>query len=194
MQKLTRSDLYSLEDYSHKRDEFRARVRDHKKSRVVPIGPNATLHFEDRLTMQYQIQEMLRAERIFEQEGIEEELAAYNPLVPDGRNWKATFMVEFPDVEERRGALARLLGIEDRVWVQVEGFERVFAVADEDMDRETAEKTSSVHFLRFELSPEMVAAAKGGATIGVGVDHPQYRHGVSPLPEPIRASLAADLD
>ncbi|MGD2081577.1 MAG: DUF3501 family protein [Chromatiales bacterium] len=194
MQKLTRDDLYSLEQYADARPEFRARVLEHKKHRKVPIGPNATLYFEDRLTMQYQIQEMLRVEKIFEREGIEEELGAYNPLIPDGSNWKATFMVEYPEVEERRKRLAELIGIEDKVWVQVADFDRVHAIADEDMDREDAQKTSSVHFVRFELTPEMSRAVKEGAAIGIGIDHPEYQHVVDSVPEATRRSLAEDLD
>lgn len=193
MAKLARADLYSLEQYAEIRAEFRARVMAHKKNRIVALGPNATVHFEDRLTMQYQIQEMLRAERIFDKEGIEEELSAYNPLVPDGANWKATFMVEFDDPNERHRALAKLIGIEDRVWIKVAGMSPVFAIADEDTERENQEKTSSVHFLRFELTPDMVRAVKSGAAISVGVDHPAYRHAVEPLPSVVRNSLAADL-
>lgn len=193
MTKLARADLYSLEQYAELRNEFRAKVMAHKKSRIVALGPHATLHFEDRLTMQYQIQEMLRAERIFDKEGIEDELAAYNPMVPDGSNWKATFMVEYDDPEERRRELARLIGVEDRVWVKVAGMSPVFAIADEDLERENSEKTSSVHFLRFELTPDMVQAVKGGAAISVGVDHANFRQSVEPLPAAVRNSLAADL-
>ncbi|WP_018233940.1 DUF3501 family protein [Thioalkalivibrio thiocyanodenitrificans] len=193
MSKLTRDDLYSLEKYAEVRPQFRADVMKHKRDRVVPVGPNVTLHFEDRLTMQYQIQEMLRVERIYEAEGIEDELDAYNPLIPDGSNFKATMMVEFDDVEERKQALARLIGIEDKTWVQVSGFDKVYAIADEDMERDTEEKTSSVHFMRFELSPEMVAAVKSGAAVSVGVDHENYRHQVEPLPRSVRDSLANDL-
>ena len=193
MSKLTRQDLHSLEEYDRIRPEFRARVMAHKANRKVPLGPMATLYFEDRLTMQYQVQEMLRIERIFEAEGIEDELAAYNPLIPDGSNWKATFMIEVPDPDERRKVLARLVGIEDRVWMQVGELPRVYAIADEDMERDTEEKTSSVHFMRFELTPEMVAAAKAGAPIRAGVDHPEYSHELV-LDEPVRASLVADLD
>jgi hypothetical protein len=192
MSQLTPEDLYSLEQYAKMRSEFRASVMAHKKNRKVHVGPNATLYFEDRLTMQYQIQEMLRIERIFEQDAIAEELAAYNPLIPDGSNWKATFMVEYPDVEERRVALSRLIGIEDKVWVQVEGHDRVFAIADEDLEREDETKTSSVHFLRFELTPEMANAVKGGAGLSMGIDHPNYRHAVS-VGEPTRGCLAQDL-
>ncbi|MDV3239498.1 MAG: DUF3501 family protein [Gammaproteobacteria bacterium] len=191
--KLTREDLYSLEKYAEVRKDFRARVLAHKQHRQVAIGPLATLYFEDRLTMQYQIQEMLRVERIFEAAGIQEELDAYNPLIPDGSNWKATFMIEVPDEAERRRVLARLVGIEDRVWVRVGDAERVYAIADEDMERETAEKTSSVHFLRFELAPDMVTAARQGAPVAMGIDHPEYRHEVAAVPEPVRASLIADL-
>ena len=193
MNKLTRDNLYSLEQYAQARPEFRARVLAHKKNRQVPIGPNATLYFEDALTIQYQIQEMLRIERIFEAEGIKDELDAYNPLIPDGSNWKATFMVEFPDVEERKRELARLIGIEDKVWAQVSGHDRVYAIADEDLERENADKTSSVHFVRFELTPDMVAAAKSGAAISIGIDHPNYRHAVEPVQPAVRDSLAADL-
>jgi len=192
MQKLTRDDLYSLEDYAQVRGDFRAKVMAHKKDRQVAVGPHATLYFEDRLTIQYQIQEMLRVERIFEREGIEDELGAYNPLIPDGSNWKATFMIEYGNEDERREALARLIGIEDKVWVQVGDQARVWAIADEDLDRTAADKTSSVHFLRFELTPEMVAAAKGGAALSMGIDHPEYRHQVVVAPG-VRGSLVADL-
>ena len=191
--KLTREDLYSLEKYAEVRSDFRTKVLAHKRHRQVSIGPVATLYFEDRLTMQYQIQEMLRVERIFEATGIQEELDAYNPLIPDGNNWKATFMIEVPDENERRQVLALLVGIEDRVWVRVGDAEPVFAIADEDMDRTTAEKTSSVHFLRFDLTPAMVAAAKQGAAIGMGIDHPEYRHEIAAIADDVRASLVADL-
>jgi hypothetical protein len=194
MQKLTRDDLYSLEDYAGVRSEFRNKVIAHKKSRFVQLGPNATLYFEDRLTMQYQVQEMLRVERIFEAQGIADELNAYNPLIPDGANWKATFMIEFPDEEERRAALAQLIGIEDTVWVKVDGLDKVYAIADEDMERETEQKTSSVHFLRFELTPEMVSAVKEGAAIGVGMDHANYSYSVDAVPPNVRDSLAGDFD
>lgn len=193
MKKLTRSDLYTLEKYTEIRPEFRERVLAHKKNRQVAIGPNATLYFEDRLTMQYQIQEMLRIERIFEPEGIGDELEAYNPLIPDGSNWKATFMIEFPDVDERRKALAYLKGIENRVWVRVAGFDPVRPIADEDLERENEEKTSAVHFLRFDLTPGMVSAVKQGAAISMGIDHPGYTHQVDPIPAFIRDSLAQDL-
>ena len=193
MEKLTRDDLYTLEKYAEVRPEFRARVIEHKKARTVHLGPIATLYFEDRLTMQYQIQEMLRVERIFEPHGIEEELAAYNPLIPDGSNWKATFMIEIADPEERRRMLGLLLGIEDHVWVRVDGMPPVYAIADEDMERNTAEKTASVHFLRFELSPEMVNAVKSGAAIGMGVNHDLYSHSVAQIPAAVHESLRADL-
>jgi hypothetical protein len=190
---LTRQDLMSLEQYSSARREFRAKVLDHKRNRNVALGPNATWTFEDQLTMQYQVQEMLRVERIFEAEAIQEELDAYNPLIPDGHNWKATFLLEFPDVDERRQRLAQLKGVEDRCWVQVAGCERVYAIADEDLERENDDKTSSVHFLRFELSPQMCAQVKAGAAISAGIDHDNYRHAVASLPQNVRDSLAKDL-
>lgn len=193
MKKLTREDLYSLEKYATLRSQFRADVMAHKKNRQVAIGPNATLYFEDRLTIQYQVQEMLRIERVFEPQGINDELEAYNPLIPDGQNWKATFMLEFPDVDERREALKRLKGIEKRVWARVAGFEPVRPVADEDLEREDADKTSSVHFMRFELTADMVKAVKRGVPVAMGIDHPAYTHQVDPIPAPIRDSLAQDL-
>ncbi len=193
MDKLTREDLFSLERYAAERPAFRERVIRHKRSRRLPVGPNATLHFEDRLTIQYQVQEILRTERIFEPGEIEAELDAYNPLIPDGSNWKATFMIEFDDEDERRAALGRLVGIEDRVWARVGGSDPVRAIADEDLDRSTAEKTSAVHFLRFELPREHAAAARAGAPLAVGIDHPGYPHRADPAPEAVRASLAADL-
>jgi hypothetical protein len=193
MKKLTRADLLSLEQYAAERRTLRTEVIQHKQLRNVQVGPSMTWCFEDRTTIRYQVLEMLRAERIFESEGIQQELDAYNPLIPDGRNWKVTLLLEFPDPEERRGVLQRLIGVEDRCWVQVAQHERVFAVADEDMDRETAEKTSAVHFLRFELSASMVETLKAGAALAVGVDHDQYRHTVG-LPEAVRDTLARDLD
>lgn len=193
MQKLTRDNLYSLEEYSDVRNDFRAKVLAHKKDRQVNIGPNATLYFEDALTMQYQIQEMLRIEKIFDSQGIEEELSAYNPLIPDGTNWKATFMVEFGDPEERKVALQRLVGIEDRVWVQVTGFGKVFAIADEDLERATQDKTSAVHFLRFELSDAMIAAAREGANLAMGIDHRKYNYTIGSVPDAVRQSLVGDL-
>jgi hypothetical protein len=211
MQPLNREALMSLEQYADRRPAYRAEVMAHKRDRQVAIGPNATVYFEDRLTVQYQVQEMLRIERVFEADGIEDELSAYNPLIPDGSNWKATFMIEFADVDERRVALMRMIGIETRVWVQVAGCERVYAIADEDLERATEDKTSSVHFLRFELTPAMVAAAKPqaghpwpaalasvpsakqGAAIGMGIEHEAYTHTVTAVPENVRRSLIADL-
>lgn len=194
MNKLTRDDLYSLEEYAKTRSEFRARVMQHKKNRIVTVGPHATLYFEDRLTMHYQVQEMLRAERVFEPQGIEEELAAYNPLIPDGGNLKATFMLEYDDADERRKALAELIGIEDRVWIKINDYEKVWAIADEDMERESGDKTSSVHFLRFEFTPEMIAAAKAGAPLSAGIDHAHYAHQAVLLPHNVRDALVADFD
>ncbi len=194
MQKLKRDDLYSLEQYSTVRAEFRDKVLAHKRDRRLELGTNAALYFEDRMTMQYQVQEMLRIERIFEAEGINDELEAYNPLIPDGSNWKATFMVEFPEVEERRAMLSALVGIEDRVFVQVADFDRVFAIADEDLERADEEKTSAVHFLRFELSPEMVKALKDGASLAAGIDHENYQVEIAPVADNIRQSLLGDLD
>jgi len=191
--KLRPEDLFSLEQYAKQRAAFRPKVIAHKRNRTLQCGPNATWLFEDRLTVQYQVQEMLRIERIFEAEGIADELGAYNPLIPDGSNWKATLLIEFPEVDQRRVALARMKGIEDRCWVQVAGHERVFAIADEDLERENDEKTSSVHFLRFELTPPMVAAAKGGAAVSIGMDHDAYRHAIEPLPAAAREALLRDL-
>lgn len=193
MQKLTRESLYSLEDYSNLRQEFRSKVLAHKKDRQVNLGPNATLYFEDTLTMQYQIQEMLRIEKIYEAEGIEEELTAYNPLIPDGTNWKATFMLEYADPRERKMALQRLVGIEDRVWVQVTGYAKVFAIADEDMERANEDKTSAVHFLRFELTDAMIAAVREGSSISMGIEHVNYKATVGSLDESVRRSLVSDL-
>jgi len=191
--KLAPSDLLSLERYSRERGDFRTRVMAHKKNRQVNVGANTMWLFEDRLTVQYQVQEMLRTERIFESEGIAEELAAYNPLIPDGTNWKVTFLIEYTDPEVRRVQLEKLKGVEDRCWVEVAGFDRVFAIADEDLERENEVKTSAVHFLRFELSGAMAAGLKGGAALSIGIDHPNYQHQISPVPENIRAALAADL-
>jgi Protein of unknown function (DUF3501) len=194
MQKLTRDDLYSLENYATVRDEFRNQVLEHKRSRRVALGTNAALYFEDRLTMQYQIQEMLRIERIFEADGINEELEAYNPLIPDGSNWKATFMIEFPDSGERRAMLERLVDIENRVFVRVGDLDKVYAVADEDLERADEAKTSAVHFLRFELSAAMVSALRDGAALSAGIDHPDYQVEIPRLPDNIRLSLLGDLD
>ena len=193
MSKLSRTDLMSLETYATERNEFRAKVMSHKKTRQVMIGDHCTLYFEDQLTIQYQIQEMLRIEKIFEAEGIEEELGAYNPLIPDGRNWKATFMIEYTDVTERQAALEKMVRIEDKVWVQVVDFDRVFAIADEDMDRSEEGKTSAVHFMRFELTEAMAEAVKQGAAISVGIEHAAYTSSVEPLLPLVRDSLAADL-
>jgi hypothetical protein len=192
MSKLSHQDLYSLEEYARIRPEFRSRVMEHKKERRVAIGEHAALYFEDALTMQYQVQEMLRIERIFEAKGIQDELDVYNPLIPDGQNWKATFMMEYADVEQRRRELARLIGVEQALWVQVEGFEKVHPVANEDLDRTTEDKTASVHFVRFELTPEMVAAAKGGAPIRAGISHAAYS-AETVLEERVRRSLVGDL-
>ena len=194
MSKLKAADLMSLEAYHKARPAFRATVLAHKRNRQVAVGPNATLYFEDRLTIQYQVQEMLRIERIFEPEAIDEELHAYVPLIPDGSNLKATFMVEFPDPEQRRRALQRLVGIEHRVYVRVRGCDRVYAIADEDLERTTAQKTSAVHFLRFELAAPMAVALKDGAELSMGIDHPEYRHRVEAVPAAVRDSLAGDLD
>jgi Protein of unknown function (DUF3501) len=186
--------LMSLEAYARTRNEFRARVIEHKKIRNVQLGEHVTLLFEDELTIRYQVQEMLRIERIFEDADIAAELDAYNPLIPDGHNLKATMLIEYPEPEERKIWLARLKGIEDRVWIAAAGQARVFAIADEDLERENDEKTSAVHFLRFEFSAAMRAAVKGGAALSAGVDHPQYQAETSPLAEATRASFAADLD
>jgi hypothetical protein len=185
--------LLPLEAYARERDAFRARVIEHKKLRSVPLGKHVTLLFEDELTIRYQVQEMLRIERIFEDDGIRGELEVYNPLVPDGGNWKATMLIEYPDAEERRKRLAELKGIEDQVWVQVEGKPRVFAIADEDLERENEHKTSSVHFLRFELDAAMRAALKRGARLAMGVEHPAYCATLDPVPAAVRDSLAGDL-
>jgi hypothetical protein len=192
--KLAPADLFTLERYSRERGEFRARVMAHKKNRQVSVGPNMMWLFEDRLTVQYQVQEMLRTERIFEAEGIEEELAAYNPLIPDGRNLKVTLLIEFADPEERRVALERLRGVENDCWIQVGDLPRLAPIADEDLERENETKTSAVHFLRFELDAAMAASLKGGAPLALGVDHPNYRHTTGALPDNVRAALASDLD
>ena len=192
MNKLSATDLMSLEQYARERPAFRARVLQHKSERQLAVGPNATWCFEDRLTVQYQVQEMLRAERIFEPEGIGEELAAYNPLIPDGQNWKVTLLLEF-DAAERPHALAQLKGVEDRCWVQIAGHERVLAIADEDLERENEQKTSAVHFLRFELGAPMIASLRGGAAISIGTDHEHYYHAVAPVPPAVQRSLVGDL-
>ena len=193
MNQLKRSDLMSLEEYALQRPKYRDMVMAHKKNRQVAVGPNARLYFEDRITMQYQVQEILRIEKVFESEGIEEELKAYNPLIPDGMNWKATFMIEFEDEAERREALSRLIGIEQKIWVQIGELDKVYPIANEDLVRETSEKTSAVHFLRFELDREMLEAAKNGASIKIGIEHHNYNHETGPLPHNIADSLSGDL-
>jgi len=190
---ISRDSLMTLEAYAKLRNEFRANVMAHKKHRSIPLGDNITLQFEDELTIRYQVQEMLRVEKIFEEAGIQDEIEAYAPLIPDGSNFKATMMIEYPDVDERKRMLARLKGVEDRVWVQVGGFPRVYAIADEDLERENDEKTSAVHFVRFELTKEMKAALKHGAALGIGVDHPAYREEIVALPMETRSALMADL-
>lgn len=192
MPHLNREDLFSLEKYSAIKTDFRLKVMEHKKNRRVSIGEHANLYFEDALTMQYQVQEMLRLERIFEADAIQDELDVYNPLIPDGSNWKATFMMEYEDVEERKIALAKLAGIENTVWVKVGEFDKVFAIANEDLDRSEPDKTSAVHFMRFELTQPMLAAVKQGAVIRMGIDHPGYRQETELNREKCK-SLAADL-
>ena len=193
MNKLVPTDLMSLEQYARERPAFRARVLAHKAKRQIAVGPNATWCFEDRLTVQYQVQEMLRTERIFEPEGIADELGAYNPLIPDGSNWKVTLLIEFAERDARARALSQLRGIEDRCWVLVAGQGKVFAIADEDLERENQEKTSAVHFLRFELSAPMIAGLEAGAALALGIDHERYSHKVSALPAEVRSALLADL-
>ncbi len=191
---LSRQDLWSLEQYAEKRAEFRSKVLEHKKNRYVNLTPNARLIFEDELTLRYQIQEMLRIEKVFEADGIQDELDAYNPLIPDGDNWKCTFMLEFDDVPERRVKLAGLIGVERQVWMQVEGHDKVFAIADEDLERENDEKTSSVHFMRFQLTPNMIIDAVGGAKIIAGCDHQNMHINGLELNENVRNALANDLE
>jgi hypothetical protein len=193
MPQIARDSLMTLEAYAKARPEFRRKVLDHKKNRAVHVGPHVTLLFEDELTVRYQVQEMLRIEKIFEEDGILHELESYNPLIPDGRNFKATMMIEYPDPAVRRVELAKLKGIEDRVWVQVEGSPKVYAIADEDLERENEEKTSAVHFLRFELTEDMAKALKYGVSLSVGVDHPNYTAAVEPVAPATRAALVADL-
>ncbi|MES9991530.1 MAG: DUF3501 family protein [Candidatus Thiodiazotropha sp.] len=193
MTHLSQSDLYSLEEYARIRQEFRSKVIDHKKNRRLAIGPNAALYFEDELTMQYQIQEMLRIERIFEQQGIQDELDVYNPLIPDGSNWKATFMMEYNDVDARKQALANLIGVEESIWLQVAGFDKVRPIANEDLERSTEEKTSAVHFLRFELNQPMIDALKSGAALSAGIDHQNYNYTVEGLDPKIQEALIKDL-
>jgi len=193
MSKLSRKDLYSLEEYSEIRDEFRARVMQHKKNRRLDLGDNLVLFFEDRLVMHYQVQEMLKAEKIFDAEGIQEELDAYNPLIPDGTNWKATMMIQYANVAERQQMLQRLVGIENTVWLRVGNMEKVFPIADEDLERATEDKTSAVHFLRFELTPSMIAEVHRGAAISAGVEHQNYRVTVDAIADNVARSLANDL-
>ncbi|MGE0357341.1 MAG: DUF3501 family protein [Burkholderiales bacterium] len=193
MPKISRDSLMTLEAYAKARKDFRAKVIAHKKPRSVHLGEHVTLLFEDELTIRYQIQEMLRIEKTFEEALIQDELDVYNPLVPDGRNLKATMLIEYEDEDERRAALAKLKGIEDRVWVQVEGSPRVYAIADEDLERENEQKTSSVHFLRFDLTREMAEALKYGVALSVGVDHPAYAAAADPVGAETRAALARDL-
>ena len=193
MTAITRETLLSLEAYARERPAFRARVLAHKKLRTLHAGEHVTLIFEDELTIRYQVQEMLRVERIFEEDGIRDELAAYDPLIPDGSNWKATMLIEYPDVAERQAQLAVLRGIEDKVWIEVAGHARVYAIADEDMDRSNDEKTSAVHFLRFELTPPMIAALRAGGDLAIGVAHPAYTAQIDRVPPAVKSSLAGDL-
>ena len=193
MPPITRDSLLTLEAYAKARPEFRARVMQHKKSRTVHVGNHVTLIFESELTIRYQIQEMLRAERIFEEKGIAAELDAYNPLVPEGTNWKATMLIEYPDADERRRMLAKLIGIEKRVWLQIEGCPRVYPIADEDLERETEQKTAAVHFLRFELDGPMISALKRGASVAIGIDHLHYQQPGRVLAPAVTASLAHDV-
>jgi hypothetical protein len=193
MTHLSKKDLYTLEEYERIRSEFRTKVIEHKQNRRLAIGPNTALYFEDELTMQYQIQEMLRIEKIFHPQGIQDELDVYNPLIPDGMNWKATFMMEYHDANERKQALSRLIGIEEAIWMQIEGFEKIRPIANEDLDRSTEDKTSAVHFLRFELTREMIDAFKGGALLSAGIDHENYNHKIDALETNIRESLLKDL-
>jgi len=192
MPHITRESLLTLEAYSRERKRIRDEVLQHKRARTVALGPNVTLAFEDEMTMRYQVQEMLRVERIFEESGIQDELDAYNPLIPDGSNWKATLLIEYPDTDERRRMLARLIGIEVRVWVQVEGCDRVYAIADEDLERETAEKTASVHFLRFELAASMKSRLQAGSALSMGIDHPHYTYTIAQVDEATQHSLLRD--
>ena len=193
MPKLSRASLMTLEAYAKARKDFRTRVIAHKKDRTLHLGEHVTLLFEDELTIRYQVQEMLRVEKIFEEAGIQDEIDAYNPLIPDGRNLKATMLIEYEDVEERREALSRLKGIERKTWVRVGEEKRVFAIADEDLERESDEKTSSVHFLRFELGATAAATLKRGAALSLGIDHPHYREELAPVPANVRAALLNDL-
>jgi len=193
MGKLKREDLWSLEQYAEKREEFKKQILAIKKDRKIALGDHATLYFENEQTIRYQIQEMLRIEKVFEADGINEELEAYNPLIPDGSNWKATFMIEYDDVAERQKVLATLVGVEDKVWVQVEGFDKIYAIANEDLERSTAEKTSAVHFMRFELTAEMAKAVKENKAVSMGIDYEGFDQLVNPISEASRLSLMGDI-
>ena len=194
MKKLTRENLFSLEKYAEIRNNFRLKIMAHKKNRHLAIGPNTTLYFEDSLIMHYQIQEMLRAEKIFESSAIDDELSVYNALIPDGNNWKATFMIEFTEEEKRRAALKKMLGIENNLWLKIEGFDEIHPISDEDLERSDDNKTSAVHFLRFQLDHEMIDALKGGCQLSAGINHPEYKYTVNPIPQNISESLISDLD
>ena len=190
---LTREDLLSLEEYHQQRTEIRANTMTHKKSRNLAVGPNVMLYFDDATTLKYQIQEILRAEKVFDAEGIMEELDTYNAMMPTGTNFKATMMIEYVDVAERVAALQQLIGIDRKTWMQVDGFDKVFAISNEDLERETEDKTSAVHFMRFELTAEMIAAVKNGSDVSVGIDHENYMHAVSPVPDNYRQAFVNDL-
>ena len=194
MPKITRDSIMTLEDYAKTRQDFRTKVMLHKKNRRIPLGKNITLIFEDELTIRYQIQEMLRIEKVFEEEGIIDEIEAYKELIPDGRNWKATMMIEYPDPIVRADKLAKLIGVENKVWAKIENHDPVFGIADEDLDRSTEEKTSAVHFLRFELNQDMIRALRKGASLSMGIDHPAYLEQIKQVDELARVSLVADLD
>ena len=189
---LEKKDLFSLEKYSEIRLAFRDKIIQHKKNRRLSLNPHATLYFEDTLTMQYQVQEMLHIEKIFDASGIQEELDVYNPLIPDGTNWKATFMIEYSDITKRKAALSKLIGVEKSIWVQIEDSEKIYAIANEDLNRETEDKTSAVHFVRFELTQNMCAHAKVGLPINFGIDHPYFKTDVI-VPAEIQSSLINDL-
>ena len=190
---LTRDDLLSLEEYHQQRPEIRANTMAHKKSRNLAVGPNVMLYFDDAMTLQYQIQEILRAEKVFDSEGIMEELHTYNAMMPTGTNFKATMMIEYVDVAERVAALQQLIGIDKKTWVQVDGFDKVFAISNEDLERETEDKTSAVHFMRFELSAGMITAVKNGSDVSIGIGHENYMHAVSPVPDNYRQAMVNDL-
>jgi len=190
---LTRDDLLSLEEYHQQRPEIRANTMAHKKSRNLPVGPNVMLYFDDAITLQYQIQEILRAEKVFDGEGIKDELDTYNAMMPSGTNFKATMMIEYVDVAERVVALQQLIGIDKKTWVQVDGFDKVFAISNEDLERETEDKTSAVHFMRFELTADMIAAVKNNSNVNVGIDHDNYMHAVTPVPDNYRQAFVNDL-